>query len=489
MGSVYLGLDIGTTSAKCLAVGEGGEILAFAQYPYPLCHPQQGWAEQDAEDYWRGLVDVVRRCVGACKERGRTEAEVAALAMSTQGDTLIMVDECGQPVAPAISWMDTRAERECRELLAETGKSFWYRNTGIGLTALSSACKMRWLAENAADLRARVHRFCWVADFLAQRLCGRFVADVPSASWTPLFSPVQRRWSEPVIRLLGVARESLPETAESGTIIGELVPDAATALGLRPDTKLVAGAFDQAAAAYGAGARAGLRSVLSCGTAWVLYVVSSTPVIDEREQIPVCCHVTASEWGMVLPFTGGAAYDWLQRTFRAGPPRGEGRAEPLIFIPHLYGGLSPDWRGESKGSLLGLTLAHTYADVEVALMRGLAFEARRNVEAAERLCGQIACVRMVGGASKSAVWPQMIANVLGSPVEVSDWVESACYGAAKLVAGERASQWDAGQEVREFVPILSEVEAEERHYAKYVRCYAALLALYAEYESADRGGS
>ena len=489
MGSIYLGLDIGTASAKCLAVDEAGRILTFAQHPYPLSHPQQGWAEQDAEDYWRGLVEVVTQCVRACEQQGRAPAEITALAMSTQGDTLIMVDESGRPLAPAISWMDTRAEKQCRGLLAETGKSFWYRNTGIGLTALSSACKMRWVAENAPALRARLARFCWVADFLAARLCGSFVADVPSASWTPLFSAAQRRWSEPVLRVLGVGRERLPEAVESGMVIGKLVPEAMAALGLAPHTKLVAGAFDQAAAAYGAGARARIRSVLSCGTAWVLYAVSIVPLMDEREQVPVCCHVTPSEWGMVLPFPGGAVYDWLRSGFQSGTAKGVGRAEPLVFIPHLYGGLSPDWRTESKGSLLGLTMAHTYEDVEIAVMRGLTFEAKRNVEAAERLSGGIGSVRMVGGAGKNETWAQMIANALGRPVEVSEWVESACYGAAKLAAGECAAEWEGAQAVREFLPIPSEVEREERDYANYLRCYEALLRLYEREEWAKRGGN
>lgn len=477
MASVYLGVDIGTTSAKCLAVRDDGEVLALAQHAYGLSHPHQDWAEQDPEDYWRGLADVVGQCVNDCAAKGHAKEDIAALALSTQGDTLIATDQEGLPLAPALSWMDKRAEAECHELIGETGKSFWYKETGIGLTALSSAAKIRWLARNAPQVFSRIARFSWVPDFLANRLCGTFVADVPSASWTPLFSPHARDWSEPVLSLLQVSREMVPVAVESGTVIADLRPDPANELGLAPSTRLVAGAFDQAAAAHGAGA-AGFRSVLSCGTAWVLYAVSHVPVVDELEQIPVCCHTAPNEWGMVLPFTGGSAYDWLRDTFHRGARRPEGQRQRLVFVPHLYGGLSPDWRGESKGSILGLTMSHSYEDVELALMRGLAFEARRNVEAAERLCGRIPALRMVGGAGKSATWPQIIADALGRPVEVSGLLESAAYGAAKLAAGAASAQWEGSQQARHFAPDPDAAADMQAQYARYLRCYQALLPLY-----------
>lgn len=496
---IVIGIDIGTASAKGLAVDADGEILALAQHPYLLAHPRENWAEQDPEDYWRGLVAVVRECVAMCAQHGRGADEVRAVALSTQGDTLIVADEDGHPLAPAMSWMDRRSEAEHAELLAETGPSFWYRHSGARLTALSSACKIRWIARNLPHLYSRLRRFCWAPDFLAHRLCGRFVIDTPSASWTPFGSPFERRWSREVMQLLGVAAESLPEIVESGTPIATLLPQAAAELGLSAETILVAGAFDQSAAAHGAGAVAGLTSVLSCGTAWVLYGVSAAPIADEREMIPLCCHTRPTEWGMVLPFTGGAAYDWFNRTFprdsaagatdahRAGaadsPARAAdgGRASvPPIFIPHLYGGLAPDWREQSRGSFLGLTMAHTWEDMRLAVMRGVAQEARRNVEAAAPLCGPIRALRLVGGAGKSDVWPQLIADVLARPVAVSPIIEAACYGAAKLAAGERAVSWQAPGDPREFTPAPERIEAQERLYARYLQFLEALWPVYAE---------
>ena len=482
---LYLGIDIGTSSAKCLAVAEDGAMVAFAQHPYPLAHPREGWAEQNPEDYWLALVQVVNHCLRDCREKGRTERAIRSLAMSTQGDTLIVTDDAGLPLAPAISWMDKRADTEYRELLAETGARFWYRETGQLLTVFSSACKLRWIARNDAELRARIARCCYVPDFLAKRLCGKFATDVPSASWSPLYTPTKRNWSRQVIDLLGIPADSLPLAAESGTDIGELLSEAAAQLHLDRNVRLVAGAFDQSAAAHGAGATAGGRSVLSCGTAWVLYSVSSSPIVDNLERVPVCCHTSPSEWGMVLPFTGNSAYDWLLRNLGNTETGSSTDAAPPVFIPHVYGGLSPDWRAESKGSILGLTLAHTPRDLKLALMRGLAFEARRNMEEAERLAGHVGSVRMVGGAGKSDLWPQLIANILNRPIEVTDCVESACYGAAKIAAGSVSAAWTGTDRVHAVAPVPGDVEVEERRYAQYLNFYEALLPLY-ESEGAEQ---
>ena len=476
--AIYLGVDIGTTSAKCLAVDEDGTVLGQAQQPYPMAHPLEGWAEQDPEDYWRALVSTVNQCVAQCRDQGRNASEIESLAMSTQGDTLIVTDNRGAPLMPAISWMDSRGVAEYQELLGETGRSFWYREAATLPDPHSSACSIRWLQRNLADVWAQVRGICYVADYMAGRLCGKFVSDIPSASWTPLYSPCERKWSSPILDLLGVSRESLPLTVQSGDVIGELLPEVAAELGVGASTMLVAGAFDQAAAACGAGAGSDGRSVLSCGTAWVLYSVVKTPPVDEQERLPICCHTGPFEWGMVLPFSGGSTYDWLLKTCGDRSESSATDSAPLIFIPHLYGEICPGWHSESRGSLLGLSMSHTFEDVRLALMRGLACEARRNMEAAESVGVKVRCVRMVGGAAKSDIWPQIIADVLDRPIEVSDCAESACYGAAKLAAGALSRKWSDAQSISEVNPDSAGATNQAEFFGQYMQCMEALMPLY-----------
>jgi len=472
MGQIYLGVDIGTTSAKCLAVGEDGQILAFAQQGYPMSHPQPGWAEQDPQDYWRALVATVRQCVEECGGKGHAPDSVVSMALSTQGDTLVVTDRDGRPLLPAISWMDARGSVEHAQLLAEATPEFWYEQTGMPFTVFSSACSIRWVRNNRPDVMQAGPIFCYVPDFLAKKLIGVFATDVPSASWCPFFSTAERAWAKPALEALGIGVDTLPDVRESGEVLGELTDTAAEELGLSPGVRLVAGAFDQAAAAHGAGG----RGVLSCGTAWVLYAAASRPVEDSKRQLCTCCHAAKGQWGTVLPFSGGTTYDWVGRTAPIEAGAQPSSAEPLVFVPHLYGGLSPDWRGKSKGSILGLTLSHTAADLRQAIMRGLACETRRNLEAAEPLCGRMESIRLVGGAGKSETWPQLIADVLDRPIDVSDCVESACYGAAKLAAGDRSSAWDGVFGLRRFEP--ASAESEERNYRRHLAFYQALVGIY-----------
>ena len=469
MERIYLGIDIGTTSAKCLAVGEDGRVVALAQHAYGMSHPHEGWAEQDPEDYWRGLVNTVRECVDQC-----SSGSIAAMALSTQGDTLIVTNGAGVPLLPAISWMDGRAAEEYTELLSETGQEFWYRETGTPFGILSSACAIRWVQKHRPDVMAAGPVFCYVPDYLARRLTGVFATDVPSASESPMLSTARREWSPPVLDLLGIDEGTMPDLCESGTMIGEISADAADELGLSPGVPLIAGAFDQTAAAHGAGG----RGVLSCGTAWVLYTVSSAPVVDPQMRLCTCCHASHDTWATLLPYSGGTTYDWVNRTVPGAPDSAATSDTPLVFIPHLYGGLSPDWREKSRGSILGLTLSHTSADIRQAVMRGLACETRRNLDAAEPLCGRMDSIRMVGGAGKSETWPQMIANVLNRTIEVSDCVESACYGAAKLAAGEVSRSWDGAFALRRVEPETRSVEQEAIHYRRYLRFYEALVGIY-----------
>ena len=477
MSSIFLGADIGTTSAKCLAVDSDGAILAIAQHPYGLAHPRQGWAEQDPEDYWRALSAVVRACVQQIGDAGMSAGDIASLALSTQGDTLVIYDSSGCAVRPAISWMDCRATNLFEKSVSEVGQQFWYAETGHKLTPYRSVCSIWWLAENEPET-LKAGRIGWVPDYMSLRLTGRCAVDTPSASWTPLFSPARRTWSGAVLEQLGVREDGLPDVLESGETIAALLPAAAEELGLSKDVRLVSGAFDQAAAAHGASAAPGGRSVLSCGTAWVLYGVSGSPVVDPGLGVSGCCHVRAGEWGMVLPFSGGTVYDWARRTLAGEAAKtADSPNEPLIFIPHLYGGLSPDWRQESRGTIVGLTLSHTPEDIELAVMRGLVFEARRNMDACEALAGRPERIRMVGGATHSAFWPQLAADILALPVEVWDCSESACYGAAKLAAGALSDGWTGGA-VRVIEPRPERVEAESATYERYLRAYANALDFY-----------
>ncbi len=474
---IYLGIDIGTSSAKCIAFDAAGKMLCSSQHSYGMDTSVESFCEQNPDDYLIAFTEVVCSTVNKLKLHKIDLSDIKSIALSTQADTLIVTDPVGNPKMPAVSWMDTRAKGEYEELLAMHDQTFWQNELGQVLTPYNSICAIKWLQKHRPEELAKDTRLSYVPDWMAYKLTGNWVADMPSASWSPYCSPSTRDISSKILDILGLDRKSFCDIVESGEVIGTVTEGFCRDTGLPCNVPLVAGAFDQSAAAHGAGASANGRSVLSCGTAWVLYTVSEKPISCDSPSLCTCCHIESNQWGTVMPFSGGAAYDWLHKLFDREHTQKVTNNEPLVFIPHLYGGLSPDWNSSSKGSVLGLTLSHSFEDVELAIMRGMACEARRNLDESENYCGKIEAVRMVGGAGKSELWVQMIADILARPVEVLDNTESACYGAAKIAAEKVSADWPDGN-VKVVAPDASRSAVEQDYYAHYLDCYQKVSECY-----------
>ena len=461
-----LGIDVGTTFLKALLLDEEGRTRTAAAAGYDLKKPREGFVEQAPGDWWEALIRAVREAV-----EGVPPADVRALALSTQGDTLVPTLEDGRPACPAISWLDRRAGVECEELLAERPQTWWFARTGKKLLGSNTASKIRWLQAHRPDL-ARRARFCNVHDHLVRRLTGRFATDVPNASWTTLFNIEQRGWDSEILALLGLSEERVSPVVSCGDPIAGLTPEAADALGLTTDTIVAAGAFDQVAATYGAGVTGADEALLSCGTAWVLFVVTSSPILDEQLRLPACCFVGDREWGLVCCFTGGAAYDWLRDVVRRGHLDAEPAGPPLVFLPYVYGEISPGWDPDARAALIGVGLDHSAEDLQLALMQALAFEGLRNLEVARGLGVSIEGVRMVGGASQSRIWPQIVADVLGVPVTTPVESECAARGAAVLAA--RAIGMDlSGKASQVAASHLVPDDPRARRYRELYECYNA----------------
>jgi len=264
---IYLGIDVGTTAVKVLAIDGAGRVIAQASREYTYQTPQPGWVEQDAEDWWRLLCECVREVTsdcgaGACTpprlarsgngRRGTSpRPTVAALALSTQGDTVVPLDTEGKPLAPAITWMDTRALPLVAEM--EREHDLWTRTTGAAPAAFSTATSLAWWRGEQPEVFAQAQRFALVADFLNARLTGRYLLDAPNASRTMLYDIVRREWSPELLQRVGVGVERLPQAAESGTVVGTVLPEVAADLGLSPETQVVLGGHDQTCGPSAAG--------------------------------------------------------------------------------------------------------------------------------------------------------------------------------------------------------------------------------------------
>ncbi|MGQ9684345.1 MAG: xylulokinase [Anaerolineae bacterium] len=447
---LLLGIDVGTTRVKTLAFDLQGHVVGQAAENCGLSRPQPGWVEQDPEELWQALVATVR---GALASLPCADCRVLGLALSTQGGTTIVADSAGRPLRPAISWMDQRGTAESQDLAQVLGRDEVYRFSGWapypGLPWVHAA----WLQRHEPDRYLSAARLLTVSDWLLGRLTGEFRQDPTNAGITQLYHVVRGDWHETALGLVGLRREQLAPLAPCGERVGRLTPAAAEALHLTTDTWVMNGAHDQYAAAVGAGVTAPGRVLLSCGTAWVLLVATGEPAFGEGEQaLGVGRHALPGLWGAMRSMGGvGTTVEWYVDTVLAplgGWPPGE-RAKAFAAMDAHLPGIAPGAGdlcciplagGHSQqqvaavglGGFVGLHGGHGQFEMGRAILEGIAFELRWLIETIRSERMPIESLVMVGGASQSACWPQIIAGVTGLAVTVPAVQEAAARGAAIL---------------------------------------------------------
>jgi len=481
MPSAYLGLDLGTTAIKALLVDHEFRVIGVAGREYPLHCPQRDWAEQDPEDWWRCLVECVREVVAAARPE-----RIAALAVATQGDTLCPVDAGGRALAPARTWMDARAVQEVAEFLQVRDADSWYRLCGMKPAPFQAAATVAWLRNHRREAFDRAAWFALVQDFAMFRLTGRRVIDIPNASRTLLFDVTERRWSDELLALVGLDRSRVAEAHESGTPVGTLLPSAADALGLSPEVTVALGAHDQCSAATGCGALAPGTMMLSCGTAWALVAAARSPVLDHLARLQTYCHAFPGGWTVLGAQPGGALLRWFRDEWTpelAGSDEGyevlvnEAQAAPrgagdLIFLPHLYGAITPAWQPHARAGILGLTLGHERGAVVRGLLEGVALEARWNVEVMEEVVGEIEELRMIGGAAKSRPWAQIVSDATGKRVLLPEVSEAAAYGAA-LLAAQAVGDLRRTEDATDRLPLAAALEPQADEHSRLTALFGA----------------
>lgn len=444
--SLLLGIDVGTTRVKTLAFDLRGNVVGQASQDCGLIRPWPNWVEQDPEELWQALVATVR---GALAALPVTERHVLGLSLSTQGGTTILADDAGRPLRPAISWMDQRGSEVAVELAAALGEEEIYRFSGWvsypGLPWVHAG----WLRRHEPERYHAARCFLQVNDWLIHRLTGEYRQDPTNAGITQLFNVVEGRWHRPALDVVGLQIERLSPLAPCGSQVGRLTPAAADELGLTTDSWVMNGAHDQYAAAVGAGVVAPGQVLLSCGTAWVLLVATREPAFDmDTRAMAVGQHALPGLWGALRSMGGvGTMVEWYVDAILAshtGWPRGERRHAFAAMDAHLPQ-IEPGARGlfcipaagshaatAGRGGLFGLDTTHGKFEIGRAVLEGIAFELRWLIETIQSAKMPIAALVMVGGAARSACWPQIIADVTGLHVMVPAVQEAAARGAAIL---------------------------------------------------------
>jgi xylulokinase len=405
-----VGLDVGTSGVKAVAVSRDGEVVARAERGYPLSTPRPGWAEQDPEHWWQAAQD-------ALADLG---VEPTSLGLSGQMHGLVLLDGDERVLRPAILWNDGRTAAECAEIEGRIGLERLVELTGNRALAGFTAPKLLWVRRHEPDVWARARHVLLPKDYVRLRLTGERSIDAADASGTLLFDVGNRRWSAEVLDALAIPGEWLPDVHES-TEVGT--------------------AGDQAAGAVGVGvAGPGPLSVV-LGTSGVVFAASREYRPEPQARLHTFCHAVPETWhamGVMLSAAGSLA--WLRLALGGAPyeellaeaERWEPGSEGLLFQPYLAGERTPHAAPDARGTFVGLTLRHDRGALVRAVLEGVAYGLRDSLELLRAVGVEATSARVSGGGARSGLWLRIAASTLGLPLERTAVEEGAAYGAALL---------------------------------------------------------
>ncbi|MBA4383515.1 MAG: hypothetical protein C0410_02145 [Anaerolinea sp.] len=493
-----LALDVGTTSVKAGLFQPDGCCLATALQEYTLISNSPEQAELEPNTYWQAACVTIRQVLNLSNVN---PADVSGLAVSSQGETTIVVDADGNPLRNALVWLDNRASKQSEKLKVELGNDV-YERTGIpDVIATWPACKILWIKENEPQIFSKAAKFVLVQDFLVQRMCGHFVTDGSVSCTTLYYDIIAHGWWPDGLKAVGIDETKLPKLLPVGAVAGFLTPSAAVQLGLTVKTKVVLGGMDQAVGAIGAGNIG--KGVISETTGAALAIQASIhePMIDKTRQTPVYVHSVPDEY-LFVPVcpTAGMAFKWfkdqfggeestqaelehtsgyelLNRLAEIVPPGSDG----LVMLPHLMGAFSPESNPAARGVFSGFTLHHTRGHFVRAIQEGVAFMLRRNLELIELSGVEIKEVRTTGGGSRGKLWNQIKADVCNRPFITLENEDTALVGDA-ILAGVACGVFSSVAEGVEAMVRLHEeispgenVNAYEKPYQRYCELDSSLV--------------
>ncbi len=437
----FLGIDLGTSSVKLLLLDKEQGILQTVSKEYPVFYPRPGWAEQKPEDWWNAVRDGIRELLN---KLGISAGQVAAVGFSGQMHGLVLLDGQQQVLAPALLWCDQRTQVECDELAEKLGSRLVEYTGNQALTGFT-APKVLWMKKHRPDIFRAIRHVLLPKDYIRWQLTGDFATDVSDASGTLFFDVAKRQWSAEMLAFLGLPAAVVPACYESCTVTGYITRQAAAETGLPAGIPVVGGGGDQASGAIGTGiVRTGGISV-ALGTSGVVFACQETYSVDKENRLHAFCHANG-KWHVMGVMLAAAAclkwwvneackleeagFDLLLREAQQIPAGSEG----LIFLPYLLGERSPYSDPNARGAFIGLTVKHGRGHMTRAVLEGVAMGLRDLLEIAKEQQLPIQEIRVNGGGAKSALWRQILADVLGHPVCMVNSVEGPALGAAIMAA-------------------------------------------------------
>jgi xylulokinase len=493
MEPLLLGIDVGTSAVKAALMDRRGSLHAVGQAEYPLHHIRPAWVEQDPDDWWRGTCQAIREALAKVPHGAE---RVLGLAVSCQAPALLALDRSGRPLRPAMIWMDRRAEAETLQLAEQMGGDRIYRVTGNRPDALYVAARLLWLRNHEPETLRRTWQFVQVNGYINYRLTGRLTLDPSNAVLLQMRSYHTGEWSEALCAACGVEPAQFPEVVAAHCPQGGVTPQASEETGLRAGTPVMAGTVDSAAAALEVGVVAPGIAAEMTGTSTVI-IMPNDRGLTEPALIAMPHALPGIHLLLGAMVASGGCLRWFRDQF--GQPEiqaaSEGKTgafdlltqqaagvEPgsggLIFLPYMMGERSPLWHTNARGVFFGLSLATPRAAIVRSILEGTAYALRHNMEVALKAGAEVREVRSVGGCSRSDLWNQIKADVLGRPLLLPKTSVGSPFGAA-VVAGMGVGVFPAVREsLLDMVKLERRFEPNQANHERYMRSYQVFRDIY-----------
>jgi xylulokinase len=438
---MFLGIDLGTSEVKAALVDDAGDVIGTAGSPLGISRPEPRWSEQDPEAWWRATLSAVEALRQAHPAR---LAAVRGIGLSGQMHGATLLDGADRPLRPAILWNDLRSDRECAELVVHAPATT--EITGNLAMPGFTAPKLLWVARHEPEVFARVRTILLPKDFLRLRLTGDKVSDMSDASGTLWLDVARREWSDVMLAACGLSRAQVPRLVEGSAPSGQLRRDLAAAWGIRHPVTVAGGAGDNAASAIGIGAVSPGSGFVSLGTSGVVFVVSDRFRPNPARAVHAFCHAVPGRWHqMSVMLSAASCLRWVTHLVGGARAReadlvaevegldAAARARAPVFLPYLSGERTPHDDPGAQGVFFGMTHGTDRRALVYAVLEGVAFGLADGLDALRSAGTEVGSLSLVGGGSRSPLWAQLIADVLGTPLETLEAGESgAALGAARL---------------------------------------------------------
>lgn len=444
MHGALVGIDLGTSAVKVLAITSGGKQIAEASEYYGLETPHPEFVEQDADVVYRATMRVLERVLADVRMRG---SEVVAIGFSSAMHGVLAVDDAGEPLSRVITWMDRRSAAIADGWRADGTARDLYARCGAPMHPMLPIAKLRWLAENDRTLFARARRFVGLKELFIFRWTAEWLIDWGLAAATGMFSLVERSWDAGALVLAGIDAGRLSTPSKPSTALRSFRPSIARELGLAADTAVVLASSDGALANIGIGAALPGDLALTLGTSGALRVMTDAPALDPQGRT-FCYAADDSRFIVGGPTSSaGASLEWIFALLLAEIPKDERfahasalaervlpGADGVIVLPFFAGERAPYWRSSLRGAFEGLDLSHDRSTILRAAFESVVFGLAAVYDVVRATVGDAQRLILSGGLTKSALVRSLLADVFGLPAVQPHQAEASAFGAA-LLAG------------------------------------------------------